>query len=478
MFFNSWGGDMAVDLGTANTLVSVRGRGIVLIEPSVVAVEKDSKRVLAVGIDAKRMLGRTPGSIVAIRPLKDGVIADFEVTEAMLRYFINKTRVKRFPWQPKPRVVVCVPSGVTEVEKRAVFEATISAGARQAFLIEEPMAAAIGAGLPIQEPTGSMVVDIGGGTTEVAVISLGGIVVAQSIRIAGDEFDDAIIAHVKRVYNVLIGERTAEEIKFEIGSAWPLLEEVDVEVRGRDLLTGLPRTITMESEEIREAVEEPTSAIVAAVKGTLEQTPPELASDLMEYGIVLTGGGALLKGLDERLRHETGMPVHVSDSALDERVSTVRRRHSKRSMHSRRCSRAVARTGRRPVAMRLPQPEKSTAQPGLLVVLIVLALVLTTVWFREGDHGPSPPSARRRAGRCRARRRGRRVRHAAGPRRLFAGSRISACRAASSRRCARRTTSFANASPSSRRRVSRTERLKGLVRSSRPARRQGGRRAT
>ncbi len=316
MFFNSWGGDMAVDLGTANTLVSVRGRGIVLIEPSVVAIERDSKRVLAVGIDAKRMLGRTPGSIVAIRPLKDGVIADFEVTEAMLRYFINKTRVKRFPWQPKPRVVVCVPSGVTEVEKRAVFEATMAAGARQAYLIEEPMAAAIGSGLPIQEPTGSMVVDIGGGTTEVAVISLGGIVVAQSIRIAGDEFDEAVIGHVKRVYNVLIGERTAEEIKFEIGSAWPLLEEVDVEVRGRDLLTGLPRTITMESEEIREALEEPIQAIIAAIKGTLEQTPPELASDLMEYGIVLTGGGALLKGLDERVRHETGMPVHVSESAL------------------------------------------------------------------------------------------------------------------------------------------------------------------
>ncbi|MDP2234643.1 MAG: rod shape-determining protein, partial [Actinomycetota bacterium] len=316
MFFNSWGGDMAVDLGTANTLVSVRGRGIVLIEPSVVAVEKDTKRVLAVGIEAKRMLGRTPGSIVAIRPLKDGVIADFEVTESMLRYFINKTRVKRFPWQPKPRVVVCVPSGVTEVEKRAVFEATMQAGARQAYLIEEPMAAAIGAGLPIQEPTGNMVVDIGGGTTEVAVISLGGIVVAQSIRIAGDEFDDAIIAHVKRVYNVLIGERTSEEIKFEIGSAWPLLEEVDVEVRGRDLATGLPRTISIESEEIREAIEEPLAAIIAAVKSTLEQTPPELASDLMEYGIVLTGGGALLRGLDERLKHETGMPVHVAENAL------------------------------------------------------------------------------------------------------------------------------------------------------------------
>lgn len=316
MFFNSWGGDMAVDLGTANTLVSVRGRGIVLIEPSVVAVERDTKRVLAVGIEAKRMLGRTPGSIVAIRPLKDGVIADFEVTESMLRYFINKTRVKRFPWQPKPRVVVCVPSGVTEVEKRAVFEATMSAGARQAFLIEEPMAAAIGAGLPIQEPTGNMVVDIGGGTTEVAVVSLGGIVVSESIRIAGDECDEAIINYVKRQYNVLIGERTAEEIKFEIGSAWPMLEEIDVEVRGRDLLSGLPRTISLESEEIREAIQEPLAAIVAAVKATLEQTPPELASDLMEYGIVLTGGGSLLRGLDERLRNETGMPVHVSESAL------------------------------------------------------------------------------------------------------------------------------------------------------------------
>ncbi len=316
MFFNSVGGDMAVDLGTANTLVSVRGRGIVLIEPSVVAVERDTKRVLAVGIEAKRMLGRTPGSIVAIRPLKDGVIADFEVTESMLRYFINKTRLRRFFLQPKPRVVVCVPSGVTEVEKRAVFEATVSAGARQAYLIEEPMAAAIGAGLPIQEPTGNMVVDIGGGTTEVAVISLGGIVVSESIRIAGDECDEAIINYVKRQYNVLIGERTAEEIKFEIGSAWPMLEEVDVEVRGRDLLSGLPRTITLESEEIRDAIQEPLAAIVAAVKATLEQTPPELASDLMEYGIVLTGGGSLLRGLDERLRNETGMPVHVSESAL------------------------------------------------------------------------------------------------------------------------------------------------------------------
>lgn len=314
--FNLNSGDMAVDLGTANTLVYVRGRGIALIEPSVVAIERDSGRVLAVGLEAKRMIGRTPGSITAIRPLKDGVIADFNVTEAMLRYFINKSRVKSFFWQPKPRVVVCVPSGVTEVEKRAVFDATMTAGARQAFLIEEPMAAAIGAQLPIQEPTGSMVVDIGGGTTEIAVISLGGIVVSQSIRIAGDEFDEAIVNYVKRAYNVLIGERTAEEIKFEVGSAWTLVEEVDAEVRGRDLATGLPRTITLESEEIREAIEEPLAAIVRAIKETLEITPPELASDLMEYGIVLTGGGALLKGLDDRLRYETGMPIHVSESSL------------------------------------------------------------------------------------------------------------------------------------------------------------------
>jgi len=307
---------MAVDLGTANTLVSVRGKGILLIEPSVVAVEKDTRRVLSVGSEAKRMLGRTPGNIVAIRPLKDGVIADFDVTEAMLRYFISKTRVKRFLWQPKPRVVVCVPSGVTEVEKRAVFEATMQAGARSAFLIEEPMAAAIGVGLPVQEPTGNMVVDIGGGTTEVAIISLGGIVVSESIRIGGDEFDEAIIAHIKKEFNVLIGERTAEEIKFEIGSAYPLTDELDVEVRGRDLLTGLPRTFQVSSEEIRSALEEPTQAIVAAVKGTLERTPPELASDVMEYGIVLTGGGALLRALDERIRVETGMPVHVSENAL------------------------------------------------------------------------------------------------------------------------------------------------------------------
>ena len=316
MFFKSIGNDIAVDLGTANTLVSVRGKGIVLIEPSVVAIEKDTGRVLAVGKEAKRMIGRTPGSIVATRPLKDGVIADFNVTEAMLRYFINRVRERKFLFQPKPRVVVCVPSGVTEVEKRAVFEAAMTAGARHAFLIEEPMAAAIGAGLPIQDPTGSMVIDIGGGTTEIAVISLGGIVVSTSLRIAGDEFDEAIVDYVRRAYNVLIGERTAEEIKFEIGSAFPLDEEVDVEIRGRNLTTGLPVTVTMESEEIRETLEGPISAIVDAMKRTLEKTPPELSSDLMEFGVVLTGGGALLRGLDERLKHETKMPVYVSESAL------------------------------------------------------------------------------------------------------------------------------------------------------------------
>ena len=316
MFFKSMGNDIAVDLGTANTLVSVRGKGIVLIEPSVVAIEQDTGRVLAVGKEAKRMIGRTPGSIVATRPLKDGVIADFNVTEAMLRYFINRVREHKFLFQPKPRVVVCVPSGVTEVEKRAVFEAAMTAGARHAFLIEEPMAAAIGAGLPIQDPTGSMVIDIGGGTTEIAVISLGGIVVSTSLRIAGDEFDEAIVDYVRRAYNVLIGERTAEEIKFEIGSAYPLDEEVDVEIRGRNLTTGLPVTVTMESEEIREALEGPISAIIDAMKRTLEKTPPELSSDLMEFGVVLTGGGALLRGLDERLKNETKMPVYVSESAL------------------------------------------------------------------------------------------------------------------------------------------------------------------
>lgn len=308
------GRDMAVDLGTATTLVHVKNKGIVLVEPSVVAIDKNGGKILAVGSEAKRMLGRTPGNIVAIRPLRDGVIADFDVTEAMLRYFIQKVHKRRFA--VKPRVVVCVPSGVTEVEKRAVFEATLQAGARAAYLIEEPMAAAIGAGLPIQEPTGNMVVDIGGGTTEVAVISLGGIVTSQSIRIGGDELDEAVVAHVKKEYNVMIGERTAEEIKIEIGSAYPLSEEEDAEVRGRDLLTGLPKNIILSSEEIRTAIEEPLLAIITAIKGTLEQTPPELSSDIMDRGIVLTGGGSLLKGLDELLRQETGMPVHVTEDAM------------------------------------------------------------------------------------------------------------------------------------------------------------------
>lgn len=314
--FGNFGSDMAIDLGTANTLVSVRGQGIVINEPSVVAIEKQDQRVLAVGADAKEMLGRTPGSIIAMRPLKDGVIADFDVTEAMLRYFISRAQGKRIPWHPKPRVVVCVPSGVTSVEKRAVFEATITAGARQAFLIEEPMAAAIGAGLPVDSPTGSMVVDIGGGTTEVAVISLGGIVNATSIRIAGDAFDAAVVQYAKTHYNIAIGERTAEEIKITIGSAAPLVEEVDVEVRGRDLLSGLPRTVRIESEDVREALEEPIAKMIQAVKDTLDETPPDLASDLMEYGITLTGGGGMLRGLDERLRAEIGVPVHVSETAL------------------------------------------------------------------------------------------------------------------------------------------------------------------
>ena len=314
--FGNFGSDMAIDLGTANTLVSVRGQGIVINEPSVVAIEKQDQHVLAVGADAKEMLGRTPGSIIAMRPLKDGVIADFDVTEAMLRYFISRAQGKRMPWHSKPRVVVCVPSGVTSVEKRAVFEATITAGARQAFLIEEPMAAAIGAGLPVDSPTGSMVVDIGGGTTEVAVISMGGIVNATSIRIAGDAFDAAVVQYAKTHYNIAIGERTAEEIKITIGSAAPLVEEVDVEVRGRDLLSGLPRTVRIESEDVREALEEPIAKMIQAVKDTLDETPPDLASDLMEYGITLTGGGGMLRGLDERLRAEIGVPVHVSETAL------------------------------------------------------------------------------------------------------------------------------------------------------------------
>jgi rod shape-determining protein MreB len=307
------GRDMAVDLGTANTLVYVRGRGIVLSEPSVVAVDARSGEVHAVGVEAKRMLGRTPGTIRAIRPLKDGVIADFDVTEEMLRHFIQRVHQNRFA---HPRVVVCVPSGVTGVEKRAVEEACLSAGARQAYLIEEPMAAAIGAGLPVGEPTGSMVLDVGGGTSEVAVISLGGIVVSESIRVGGDEQDDAITAHCKHEHKLLIGQQTAEEVKLEIGSASELPEEVTTEIRGRDMITGLPKTIMLTSGEVRAALEEPISQIVAAVKETLDRTPPELAGDIMDRGITLAGGGALLQGMEERLRGECQMPAQLTESPL------------------------------------------------------------------------------------------------------------------------------------------------------------------
>jgi rod shape-determining protein MreB and related proteins len=307
------GRDMAVDLGTANTLVYVRGRGIVLSEPSVVAVDARTGEVHAVGVEAKRMLGRTPGTIRAIRPLKDGVIADFDVTEEMLRHFIQRVHQNRFA---HPRVVVCVPSGVTGVEKRAVEEACLSAGARQAYLIEEPMAAAIGAGLPVGEPTGSMVLDVGGGTSEVAVISLGGIVVSESIRVGGDEMDDSITTYCKHEHKILIGQQTAEEVKLEIGSAAPLPEEVTTEIRGRDMVTGLPKTIVLTSAEVRAAMEEPVSQIVAAVKDTLDRTPPELAGDIMDRGITLAGGGALLQGMDQRLREECQMPAQLTESPL------------------------------------------------------------------------------------------------------------------------------------------------------------------
>lgn len=312
--FGSFTRDMGIDLGTANTLVYVKGRGIVLCEPSVVAMQRDSGAVLAVGEEAKRMIGRTPGNIVAIRPMKDGVIADFDVTQSMLRYFINKTHKKRV--FVHPRVVVCVPSGVTEVEKRAVIEATLQAGAREAYLIEEPMAAAIGAGLPVHEPTGNMIVDIGGGTTEVAIISLGGIVTSRSIRVGGDEMDEVIVQYIKRAYNLMIGERTAEETKVQIGSAFPVEQETKMEIRGRDLVTGLPKTIEITSQEIREALSEPVSSIIEAVKVTLEKTPPELAADIMDKGIVMAGGGSLLKGLDLLLKKETGMPVHLAEDPL------------------------------------------------------------------------------------------------------------------------------------------------------------------
>ena len=309
------GRDLAVDLGTANTLVYVRGRGIVLNEPSVVALNTNSGQVVAVGVEAKRMIGRTPGNIVAVRPLKDGVIADFDVTERMLRYFIQK--VHRRTRMAKPRIVVAVPSGITGVEQSAVKEAGHQAGARKVYIIEEPMAAAIGAGLPVNEPTGNMVVDIGGGTTEVAVISLGGIVTSQSIRIGGDELDQAIITFGKKEHSMMLGERTAEEIKLALGSAYPSKEEPNAEIRGRDLVSGLPKTVLISADDVRKAIDEPLCLIIDAVKSTLDKCPPELAGDVMDRGIALTGGGALLRGLDQRIREETGMPVHIADSPLD-----------------------------------------------------------------------------------------------------------------------------------------------------------------
>ena len=318
MFGRLFGGDVAIDLGTANTNVFVKGEGIVLAEPSVVAVDNNTDKVIAVGSAAKRMLGRTPGNIVAMRPLKDGVIADFEVTEKMLSYFIRKAQPKRriFRSLVGPRVVVCVPSGVTGVELRAVKEATESAGARQAFTIEEPLAAAIGAGLPVNEAQGSMIVDIGGGTSEVAVASLGGVVTKSSIRIAGNDIDQAISSYIQKEYKIAIGSQTAEQLKIELGSAFSLPEEESVEIRGRDLVTGLPKPVVLTSEEIREAISIPVDAIVTAVRDTLDRTPPELASDIMDRGMVLVGGGALLRLLDERLRRETGIPVHVAEDPL------------------------------------------------------------------------------------------------------------------------------------------------------------------
>jgi len=306
--------DMGIDLGTASTLVYVKGEGVVLCEPSVVAIERGTSHVLAVGEEAKRMLGRTPGNIVAIRPMKDGVIADFEITEAMLRYFIKKVHHRRV--LVRPRIVIAIPSGITEVEKRAVKDSAERAGAREVFLVEEPIAAAIGVGLPIQEPLGNMIIDIGGGTTEIAVISLAGTVFSKSIRIGGDEMDEAIIEYLKKTYNLMVGERTAEQIKMKVGSAYPLEEEMSLEVKGRDLIAGLPKTVTITSEEIRESLQEPIRAILEITKISLERTPPELAADLIENGIVMAGGGALLRGLDRIVSEETGLPVHIADDPL------------------------------------------------------------------------------------------------------------------------------------------------------------------
>ena len=317
-FFNSFLGmfsnDMGLDLGTANTLVYVKGKGIVLCEPSVVAIQKGTSKVLAVGSEAKRMLGRTPGNIVAVRPMRDGVIADFEITQSMVRYFIKKVHSRRV--FVRPRIVIGIPSGITEVEKRAVRDSAERAGAREVYMVDEPMAAAIGVGLPIVEPEGNMIIDIGGGTTEMAVISLAGIVFSKSIRIGGDEMDQAIIEYLKKTYNLMIGERTSEDIKIKIGSAYPLDEELKLEVKGRDLVAGLPKMITVTSEEIREALSEPIHAIVETARIALERTPPELSADLIERGIMLAGGGALLRGLDRLLADETGLPVHIADDPL------------------------------------------------------------------------------------------------------------------------------------------------------------------
>jgi rod shape-determining protein MreB and related proteins len=313
-FLGMFSNDMGLDLGTANTLVYVKGQGIVLCEPSVVAIQKGTSKVLAVGEEAKRMLGRTPGNIVAVRPMRDGVIADFEMTESMVRYFIKKVHNRRV--FVRPRIVIGIPSGITEVEKRAVRDSAERAGAREVYMVEEPMAAAIGVGLPIVEPAGNMIIDIGGGTTELAVISLAGIVFSRSIRIGGDEMDQAIIEYLKKTYNLMIGERTAEEIKIKIGSAYPMDEELKMEVKGRDLIAGLPKMITVTSEEIREALADPVHQIVESSRIALERTPPELSADLIERGIMLAGGGALLRGLDKILSDETGLPVHVADDPL------------------------------------------------------------------------------------------------------------------------------------------------------------------
>ena len=318
MFLNSllalFSNDMGMDLGTANTLVYVKGQGIILFEPSVVAISKGTGKVLAVGNRAKEMLGRTPGHIVAIRPMRDGVIADFEITEQMLRSFITKVHHRR-AWV-HPRMVIAIPSGVTEVEKRAVVDSAERAGASEVYLVQEPMAAAIGSGLPIDEPAGNMIVDIGGGTTEVAVISLSGVVLSQTMRIGGDEMDEAIIQHLRRTYNLLVGERTAEEIKIRIGSGFPLEEELKMDAKGRDLVSGLPKTVTVSSEEVREALSEPVNAVVETVRDTLERTPPELSSDLVDRGVYLTGGGALLRGMDKLLSSATDIPIHVTEDPL------------------------------------------------------------------------------------------------------------------------------------------------------------------